>query len=92
MYTYHIIDTNTFDTTGIRNHHELGGVTEGFIEGIINDHTILSFTAKTHRAAFSHLHEQLSVSGPRALWAVTADRIIKASLYDGEDCTFKVCK
>ena len=92
MYTYHIIDTNTFDTSGILNHSELVGVTSDFIAGIINDHSISSFTAKTHKDAFAHLYSKLSVSGPRALWAVTADRIIKASLYDGEDCTFKVCK
>ena len=92
MYAYHIIDTNTFDTTGIRNHHELEGVTSDFIAGIVKDHATSSFTAKAHKDAFAHLHSQLSVSGPRALWAVTADRIIKASLYDGEDCTFKVCK
>ena len=92
MYTYHIIDTNTFDTTGIRNHHELGGVTSDFIAGIVKDHATSSFTVKAHKDAFSHLYSHLSVSGPRALWAVTADRIIKASLYAGEDCTFKVCK
>lgn len=92
MYAYHIIDTNTLDTAGIRNHHEMGGVTSDFIAGIIKEHTTSPFLAKTHKDAFSHLYGQLSVSGPRAIWAVTADRIIKASLYDGEDCTFKVCK
>ena len=92
MYTYHIIDTNTFDTSSISNHHEMGGVTEGFIEGIINDHTASFFTVKTHKDAFSRLYEQLSISGPRAIWAVTADRIIKASLYDEDNCTFKACK
>lgn len=87
MYMYHIINTSTYDTHGLRDN-----VTTSELAKIINEHTAEAYQAKTHAEARRVLNSRLSVDGARGLFAVTPDRAICASLYEGEDWTQKVKK